>query len=212
MRIALLAATVALVSFPSALAETDTALPLGPGSVLFWSSHFDGSNDRYAEKVIAEGPDFKIYLNDIEELGIGPANYFALFSGIDYRSCDAEMPAAEERVAVAALWPLETGKTAAIFTTSDNPAAVKIGDATDMFLMGQSRAAHSIKIDYENNEETEDETIFVLNDTHLTGVIEWAEGSQDTLLLVTKPRPETDYDLSEGAIGTCAALLTDTEN
>ena len=212
MRRALLAAAVAFVSFPSALAEQDAALPLGPGSVLYWSSHYDGSNDRYAEKVIAEGADFKIYLNDIEELGDGPANYFALFSGIDYRLCDAEMPTAEEREAIATLWPLETGKTAAIFATGDNPASVEIGDATDLYLMGQKRSAHSVTIDYENNEETEDETIVVLNDTHLTGLIQWADNSRDTLLLVTKPRPDKDYDLSEEAIGTCAALLTETEN
>ncbi|MEL6415104.1 MAG: hypothetical protein AAFQ15_09230 [Pseudomonadota bacterium] len=212
MRSALLATAVAFLSFPSAMAEADAALPLGPGSALYWVCHYDGSNDRYSEKVIAEGEDFKVFLNDAQELGGGPENYYALFSGIDYRLCDAEMPTTEEREAISALWPLEAGKTAAIFATSDNPASVQVGNATELFVMGKYRSAHSVTIDYQNNEETEDETIVVLNDTHLTALIEWAENSRDTLLLVTKPRPDKNFDLSEGAIGTCAALLTDTEN
>ncbi len=210
MRTALLLATVASL-FPSALAETDAALPLGVGSTLYWHSHFDGSNDTYVEKLIAEGSDFQIYLATNEFSEGGPSDYFALFSGIDFRSCDEDMPTPEERAAVAAMWPLETGKSANIFVTSDNPAKVEVGNESHSFLMGRTLPAHYVTIDYENNDEVEDEKILVLDDTPLTSEINWSESSRDTLTLVTKPRSDTAYDVSEETIGTCAALLTETQ-
>ena len=210
MRKALLAAGL-ISSFPSALAETETALPLGPGSTLFWQSIFDGDSDKFSEKVIAEGEDFKIYQSNTDFSDGGPADFFALFSGIDFRSCDDEMPTPEERIAVAALWPLEAGKTANIFVTSDNLATIEIQETTDFFLMGQTFPAHAVKIDYQNNEEVEDEALVILDGTELTVRINWSETSRDTLSLVTKPRPGAVYDVSEEAIGTCAALLTETK-
>ena len=121
------------------------------------------------------------------------------------------MPTPEERAAVAAMWPLETGKSANIFVTSDNPAKVEVGNTSHSFLMGQTLPAHYVTIDYENNEEVEDEKILVLDDTPLTSEINWSESSRDTLTLVTKPRSDTAYDVSEETIGTCAALLTETQ-
>ncbi|MEO1660189.1 MAG: hypothetical protein AAFR51_04315 [Pseudomonadota bacterium] len=210
MRAALLAAIAASV-FPSALAETDAALPLGPGSALYWQSSFDGSSDQYTETVIAAGEDFKIYKSNNDFSDHGPEDFFALFSGIDFRPCNEDMPAAEDRAAAAALWPLEVGKRAEVLANSDNPVKIEILQETNFFLMGQSLPAHVVKIDYQDNDETEDEDVVVLDDTKITVRLDWSATSRDALTLVTKPRPDAVYDLSEEAIGACAALLTETQ-
>jgi len=120
------ALAISAVLFGSGAAEAapDQPVSLGPGSIVFWTSAQDGNADRFRETLLIEGEDFAIYQTESDWAAGDETDYFVLFSGIYYNTCDLEMPNAEERAALAALWPLTEGDTAEIAT--DQGASVKL--------------------------------------------------------------------------------------
>lgn len=200
------ALAISAVLFGSGVAQAapDQPVSLGPGSVVFWTSAQDGNADRFRETLLIEGEDFAIYQTESDWAAGDETDYFALFSGIYYNTCDLEMPNAEERDALAALWPLTEGDTAEIAT--DQGASVEIGEASEFFLMGKRHAAHQISISY-LGEEASEETVFVLDDVPMTVAVHWEGGGRDSATLVTRPKSVASTPVDTDLIGTCASLL-----
>ncbi|MEL7041873.1 MAG: hypothetical protein AAGL90_10130 [Pseudomonadota bacterium] len=185
-------------------AAPEGPVPMGPGSSIFWTSAFDGNTDNFRETLLVQGDDFAIFQSEADWSEGDATDYFALFSGIYFNTCNLEMPTSEERQALAALWPLTEGATVEIAT--DEGATFSVGQSTEFYLMGEPRAAHSIDIAYKGEEPSE-ETILVLDDMPLTVSVNWDDGSRDSVTLVTRPKVDPLPELNTDLIGTCAALL-----
>jgi len=207
MRLAVLSALGVLLA-SSASAGEEASLPFGEGSTVYWTLAYDGGSDRLIERALISGDDFMIF-QTVGDTAVGDASdYFALYSGIDYRTCDETQATAEERAALAALWPLEPGKSAKITSYDDTALTVRVGEASAFFLMGQMWPAHQLTLDYESEEET-DEELIVLDQLPISVSLKWDATSLDTVTLVTKPSPVALPDLSQETIGECAALLNE---
>lgn len=193
-----------LLGSGTAQAAPDQSPLMGPGSSVYWTSAHDGNADRFRETLLAQGEDFALFKTESEWAAGDEADYFALFSGIYYNTCDLEMPTAEERAALAGLWPLTEG--GAVELSSDQGAIVEVGSQTEYYLMGQMRDAHSISLAYLGDDPSE-ETIFVLDALPLTVAIHWQDGSQDSATLVTRPRSVASTPVDTDLIGNCASLL-----
>jgi hypothetical protein len=188
----------------AAQAAPDLSFPLGTGSDLYWTSAYEGGSDRFKERLIAENGDVQIFRTDNEFSEGAPSDYFALFSGIYYATCDLEMPTAEERAALEGLWPLTPGNQVEI--KSGDGAKIEVGEPTEFFLMGKSRPAHIVTGKYFGEEESS-ETLIVLNDVRLTVGINWQDDGKDSVTLVTKPDAVASTNANTDLIGNCADLL-----
>jgi hypothetical protein len=182
---------------------------MGPGSKVFWTSAYDGGSDRFYETLLAQGADFEIFRNDGEWSEGGTSDHFAVFSGIYFTPCDAEMPSDEERAEIAALWPLTEG--ASVELSSGDGATFEIGAQRDFFLMGKKWPAHDITGKYFGDEPSE-EGLIVLDDMPLTVAIRWQEGGSDTATLVTAPMSVASSPVDTDLIGNCASLLNTETN
>jgi len=174
-----------------AYSETPLSERYGVGSSLYWASVFEGSSaDGFREKVLRVASDAELFRSGEEDDFLDESSFFALFSGILFRSCDQDMPTAEERDALAGLWPLTEGDEVSI--TSDGGATVIIGAPTQYFLMGAERAAHHVEIKYDTSTEEEnfDEKLIVLDDLKLTVQIDWDDTSIDKVMLVTRAKEQ----------------------
>ena len=193
----------------AAFAAPDLSISVGPGSDLYWISAYDGGSDRYSEQLIAQTGDAQLF-KTMNEYSEGDASdYFALFSGIYFTLCDTEMPTAEERAALAGLWPLTSG--AVVEIKSGDGAKLEVGEPTQYYLMGHYRPAHTVTGTYYGEEEST-ESLIILDDVKLTVGIEWDEGSKDSAMLVTKPDAVASTEVDTDLIGTCADLWnTETE-
>lgn len=188
----------------AANAAPDLAFQIGQGSEIFWTSAYDGGSDNFYERLVAEQDDVQIFQSVSEWAAGDESDYFVLFSGIYYTGCDGEMPTAEERAAVANMWPLTPGSSVEIKT--GDGAKFEIGEPTDFYLMGRGRPAHKVTGTYYGEEETTEEFV-VLNDVKLTVAIAWEEGGRDSATLVTKPDAVASTFANTDLIGTCADLL-----
>lgn len=206
---AALTIVAAIFASGAATAAPDDALPMGPGSNIYWASAYDGGSDNFREALLEQGEDFAIFQSISDWAEGGPADYFTLFSGVFYVPCDADMPTPEERESIAGLYPLTTGNTASVAT--GDGASFTVGEATEFFLMGRSRPAHEIHSTYAGDEPSE-ETIIVLDDTPLTVVIQWDESSRDSARLITSPKSVASTRVDTDLIGTCASLLNKQTN
>ncbi|MEM6557787.1 MAG: hypothetical protein AAF642_18015 [Pseudomonadota bacterium] len=185
-------------------AAPDPPVSFGPGSMLFWTSAQDGNADRFRETLLIEGDDFAIFQTKSDWTTGDETDYFALFSGIYYNTCDLEMPNSDERAALAALWPLTEGDTVEIAT--EQGATFEIGAATEFYLMGKRHAAHEISISYLGDDASE-ETAIVLDDVPMTVAVNWEGGGRDSATLVTRPKSVASTPVDTDLIGTCASLL-----
>ena len=193
----------------AAFAAPDQTFPLGPGSYIFWTSAYDGGSDRYQEQLIAQKDDVQLFKTMNEYSAGDESDYFALFSGIYITLCDTEMPTADERSAIADLWPLTPG--AAVEIKSGDGAKIEVGEPTQYYLMGQYHPAHLVTGTYYGDEESS-ETLTILDNVKLTVGIDWDEGSKDRAMLVTKPNAVASTEVDTDLIGTCADLWnTETE-
>ncbi|GAB5458446.1 MAG: hypothetical protein Hens3KO_14760 [Henriciella sp.] len=208
MRAVIIAALACLMTSPAIGQEVP--LDLAPGSNIYWLNGYEGGYDQSREQLIALGDDFAIYKTISEYLTGDVSDYFALFSGIDYRTCDGDMPTADERRALSDLWPLTEGGSAQI--SLPELATIEVGAATEFYLMDKRLPAHNVTIDYSDNENTQDEALIVLDQIPVTVAIRWSETEKDTATLITGPKPEFTADLSEETIGSCAGLLKETTN
>ncbi|RIJ23299.1 hypothetical protein D1224_03215 [Henriciella barbarensis] len=182
------------------------------GVSLFWVSHYDGYDSSYRERIVAAGDDWAIYqLLEDERLSesdeVGPDDFYALFSGIDYRGCsEDEMPDQAERGRLAALFPLTEGGVMEETTFSGGPV-IRIGAREDFFLMGESVSVNKVVFDYpEDDEAHEDETMFVLTEKPYTVGLDWGESGKDRVTLIAQSNEIQDVPSPE-MLGNCAALL-----
>lgn len=201
------AAALAFLALSSGAASSQAveALDLGPGSQVFWINNYDGGLDHFQEKLVGQAGDVGVYKNVYDGVEESPSEYFALFSGIYYITCDDEMPSQDEQDAMAALRPFEAGKT--LVVASGNDAEIVIVEPTEFFLMGRSWPAHTLQLTYGNDDERSTETISVLDDYPLTVQIDWEDNSKDTAMLVTRSKDMAQIDADEDLIGNCAGLL-----
>lgn len=188
-------------------AAPDAVIPVGPGSHAFWATTYGSSVDRYSEKILKTGDGYELFELHEDYKSGGPSDYYALFSGIYYASCDEDMPTADERDALKALFPLMPDKSVQI-GTSESGTKISVQAPAEYFLMGKTWDAHTVKIEY-TGEEPSEEVVTVLNDMPLTVRIDWDEDSKDTLLLMTKPKPDATPELDTDLIGNCASLLNE---
>lgn len=174
--------------------------------MVYWVSASDGSTDRFQERLIAEKDDAQIYQTISDWQAEDASDYFALFSGIHFVSCDEGMPTAEERDKVAGLWPLTEG--AVVELTSGDGATFEVKEPLDFFLMGKTYPAHIVSGKYGGDEPSEEDLV-ILDEAPLTVRIDWEDGGRDTATLVTRPpavaSPLEDLD----SIGNCASLLNE---
>lgn len=181
------------------------------GVSLFWVSHYDGMDSSYRERIVAAGEDWAIY-QLLEDEGlyegdeVGP-DFYALFSGIDYRSCsEDQMPDEAERGRLAALFPLTEGSVMEETTYTGSPV-IRVGAREDFFLMGETVSANKVVFDFpEDDEEHEDEIVFVLSDKPYTVALDWGETGKDRVTLIAQS-DETLEAPSPDTLGNCAALL-----
>lgn len=198
------------LSLGTASSQSADTIDLGPGSYVFWISNYDGGTDRFEEKLVYGTEELGIYQNLYEGVEVSPSEHFALFSGIYFVTCDSEMPTPAEREAIANLRPFAAGKTATIAT--EGGAEMVVGEATNVFLMGRDWPAHRIELSYPDEDgETSNETITVLDDLPLTVRINWDDGTKDTAMLVTRSKENSEFVPDPGLIGNCASLLRDPE-
>ena len=193
----------------AAQAAPDLAFPLGAGSDLYWTSAYEGGSDRFTERLMAENGDVQIFRTDTEYSEGAPSDYFALFSGIYYTTCDLDMPTSEERAALEGLWPLTPGSLVEI--KSGDGAKIEVGEPTDYYLMGKRRPAHVVTGTYFGEEESS-ETLIVLDDVKLTVSIKWQDDGKDSVMLVTKPDAVASTYPNTDLIGNCADLLNTQTN
>ena len=193
-----------LLGSGAAQAVPDQSPSMGPGSSIYWTSASGGSADRFRDTLLVQGDDFALFKTESDWSAGDETDYYALFSGIYYNTCDLEMPTDEERTALAGLWPLAEGKKVEI--ASDSGATFEVGASAEYFLMGEMRAAHEIKGTYLGDDPSE-ETIYVLDDLPLTVAVHWPEGGRDSVTLVTRPKSVASIPVDTDLIGTCARLL-----
>lgn len=193
-----------LLGSGAAHAVPDQSPSMGPGSSIYWTSASDGNADRFRDTLLVQGEDFALFKTESDWGAGDETDYYALFSGIYYNTCDLEMPTDEERAALAGLWPLTEGNKVEI--TSDTGATFEVGSQAEFFLMGKMRAAHQVQGAYFGDDPSE-ETIYVLDDLPLTVAVHWPEGGRDSVTLVTKPKSVASTPVDTDLIGTCASLL-----
>ena len=210
MRWAAIASLILAIAAPALPAIGQSVPEPVPGVSLFWSSHYQGDTSSFRERIVATGEDWAIYetLWD-EDFGVepGPGDYFALFSGIDYRGCNGDsMPTDAEREGLAALLPFEE-QAEFVATSAEGSPTIRVGAAVDFFLMGETFAAREVVFDFDDNdEERTDETLTVLEDYPYTVKLDWDENSIDRVMLIAssdQPIEIPDADM----LGTCSVLL-----
>ena len=207
--VASVAAVAALTCLSWPASAEEPGLPeLEAGSSIYWSSTFDGSADAFRERVILTGDDWVLYQSIFdtgEEEVISPDSLFLLYGGIDYRSCfDTPLPTEAERDAIKALRPFSEGATVELASLEDDPV-VRVGAATEYFLMGQTHPAHEVLIDY--GDEDLNEKLVVLDDYPLTVVIDWDDSSQDRVMMVSGAKTTKITPPTASQLGACAAIL-----
>lgn len=200
-------AVLACLSWPAAADEP--GLPeLEAGSSVFWTSSNNGSMDTFRERVVLTGDDWVLYqsiYDSEEDEEMSPDSLFLLFGGIDYRSCvEAPLPTEAERDAIKALRPFTEGATVELASLEDGPV-VKVGAATEYFLMGKTYPAHEVLIDY--GDASLDEKLVILDDYPLTVVIDWDESSQDRVMMVSGAKATKITPPTASQLGACAAIL-----
>lgn len=202
--------TVALTGagLSSAAAQQNNLPELDVGSSIFWSTIYDGTASSFRERLIASGDDWQIFhsiYEGMEDEPLGPESLFVVYSGIDYRSCgDGALASADERKAVAGLWPLTEGASVAL-TTLEDPITIHVGEPTEFYLMGQTHPAHTIQIEY--GDQDLNEQIVVLDELPLTVRMDWDETSWDKVMSVSGPKTATLETPTAAELGICAALL-----
>lgn len=199
--------TAFVLATGAAHAAPDAEVSVGPGSVIYWASLYDGNSDRYHEELMVDLGDAHIYASDEAYRNGDASDYHALFSGIYFATCDTQMPTPAERAALAALWPLSEG--ARIEITSGGGASFTVGAPTTAFLMGRDHSAHIVSGIYPGDAEEEEttETLVVLDRAPLTASVDWQGEGREKMLLVTRPRPDRVEPIDTDLIGNCAQLL-----
>ena len=209
---AAIASLVIAIAAPALPAAGQDIPDVEAGVSLFWVSHYDGYDSSYRERIVAADEDWAIYqlladdgISESDE--VGPDDFYALFSGIDYRDCSEDaMPDQAERGRLAALFPLKEGSTMEDTTYTGSPV-IRIGASEDFFLMGETVSANKVVFDFpEDDEEREDETVFVLTDKPYTVALDWGESGRDRVTLIAQS-DETQDVPSPDMLGNCAALL-----
>lgn len=182
------------------------------GVSLFWASNYDGDNSSFRERVVAAGDNWAIYESIwedpyAEDTEPGPSDYFAMFDGIDFRSCsDSEMPTEDERNALSALRPFEEGAEI-VMTSLDGSPTIRVGAAVDFFLMGQTVQARKVTLDFPDDaEDKTDEALTVLENHPYTVEVDWAEHGVDRVMLIAASDTPVEMPSTE-MLGNCASLL-----
>jgi hypothetical protein len=180
---------------------------VGSGSIVYWSSSYEGASDQFHERVLAVGDDWVLFKSkfDDEFLDDEISDLFMIFSGIEYRACDESMPSDEDREALASLFPLEEGRTISL-ALDDDELAIRVGSATSYFLMGQMHPAHDVFLVFED-EEYNQKTV-VLDEKPFTVAIDWDEKSSDRVMSITSPKEAPRSGQTTEDLGNCAAFLT----
>ena len=207
--VAPVAAAAVLASLSCPASADEPALPeLEAGSSVFWSASTGGSADTFRERVVLTGDDWVLYqsiFDTEEDEAMSPDSLFLLYGGIDYRSCfDTPLPTEAERDAIKALRPFSEGATVELASLEDDPV-VRVGAATEYFLMGQTHPAHEVLIDY--GDEDLNEKLVVLDDYPLTVVIDWDDSSQDRVMMVSGAKTTKITPPTASQLGACAAIL-----
>ncbi len=209
-RVCSIALASVLICASGAQAEEGDLPVIDTGTIYYWTNKFDGGTDKFHEKLAIKDGDVEIYQTLGEYVSGDASDYYALFSGIEYRSCqDDQMPSAEDRKAIAALWPLETGKTVTTTSNGEPASEIEIGEPTQFFLMGEVRPAHKITINYPGKDDATTEELTVLDDLAVTVAIRWNETDADTLQLITGAKQQSSLALDRETLGNCVDLFVD---
>ena len=192
---------------PLAVSAAPGLPDVGGGSIVYWSSAYEGSSDQYHERILATGDDWVLFKSEFDDdfVETETSDLFMIFSGTEYRACDETMPTAEERQALAALFPLEEGATVAL-TSDDGDRTVRVGAATNYFLMGQMHPAHEVFMEFEDEEQNH--KLVVLDEKPFTVAIDWNETSSDRVMSITSPKEAPRSGQTAEDLGNCAAFLT----
>jgi len=192
-----------LIAPTFASAQDNADLKMGVGSKLFW-----GAVDYpYSETVLAIKDDFVIYLNDEIEGDVPtPTDYYVIFSGIYFETCDADMPSRVQRDAFADFLPLKEG--AKLVSDVVGGLTLDVTKKTKPFLMGKYRDGYELKVTY-TDEDYGGETIEVIDGLPLNVRLDYGDESVYRLTLLTRSdKRGVQEGLEQQNIGNCASLIT----
>ena len=193
-------------SLAGCTAKSDGFVPPKVGTQFTWKYVSEEGVDDELVTVVANGPDFVIFLQQSEQ------TTFAEFSGIGFADCtEDDMPSRADRQAVFSAWPLTVGaehkwQTEKVLIEKEDVA--KLGE--------QEEAVFWIYHDYEENDE--DNFRYTVSPRYGTTIeLEWQDG-RDFVVSVTDLDLDTK-EVQEGytvlesfevaKLGKCEALLSE---
>lgn len=190
-----------LVSGVPASADTEYTPP-SIGTQITW---IEGSGDDRRTRVstvVANGPDFAVYLYDLNWDDGRPSSYFAEYSGMHIASCASDQPTLVERDRLRAFWPLQTGTELTI--EAPDSVTYLVGQAEQHTVSQSIGTAESYKVTSKSGERRMDLTISLELNTAVE--LAWSDGSKVAAIDVFQQTPLPDNYLAQ-KIGLCGALL-----
>lgn len=172
------------------------------GAQITWSVPTDTGTETRVSEVVANGPDFAIYLYDMKWNADNPWAYFVEFSGLHASACNLEMPTPEERRQLNSLWPLRPGTEIAVEAEFQTVYKVNNPVSYTKAQLNGDRAAQSItKVIGERSSQ-----VTLSHQWKMPVSEEWEDGWVMNALDVFIPAlPERAIDISE--LGHCGSLF-----
>jgi len=180
----------------------ETYSPPPVGAQITWSVPTDTGTETRVSEVVANGPDFAIYLYDLKWDPEDSGSYFVEFSGLHSSVCAAQMPTQEKRRELSALWPLKQGDEIAF--EAESGVAYEIKEPT-LHAISQADGTKEAQVIAKHNGNLHTKVTLSLT-WKMPVREEWEDGwTINALDVFIPPRPEKAVDAAQ--LGNCSALL-----
>ena len=129
----------ALAAFAQAGAAQQAYQPPQPGTMITWKFEIGDTSRVRLSEVIASGDDFVVFDPDIQQSSGTPADFIVEFSALHSQACDQPLLSAEDRSALASVWPLTSGASASVRTGVSS--TYKVGEETRVDIISDIAGA-----------------------------------------------------------------------
>jgi len=184
-----------------AMADSDYEPPR-VGTQITWRMPTEIGSETRLMEVVANGPDFAIYLFDLRMSPEEPWSYFVEFSGVHSSSCNAEMLSSEERARLNALWPLQPGSETVV--EDELEFKYKIDEAT-RYAVSQQYGNEAAQIMTKTIGDLRTK-VTLSQEWNIPVREEWDDGRVESVIDVFIP-PRPEQTLIGPQLGNCKALL-----